>query len=226
MASKADLQVAAIARLRDYCDYKNEGVVSQHYMGQMQFMKEHLGQMSEPIMELKKLTYSDARDAFLKSLKDKTVTDASKAEFLDLLTKFMPRGLVLDVRSDMLLGEMDSLVKRLAAAEPISLLAEEKKKKDRDETVDKSITFLYNKLHFDDYANEYLHSTDKSTVSIDAVLLKARQSVANYCCVLRIPMNDNDTLSPFMLSSVEALVAANERLIEKIREIEQAFKTE
>ena len=177
-------------------------------------------------MKLKDLTYSDACKAFLKSLKDRAATESSKGDFLELLVKFMPRGLVSDVRADLLLGDMGSLAKRLEDAKPISLLAEERKKIDRDDTIDKDITLIYNNLHFDDCMKEYLHSKDKSMVAVDAVLLKARQNVAEYCCVLRIPISDDDTLSPFMLSRVEALVAANERLIEQIREIEQMFKTE
>ena len=60
--------------------------------------------------------------------------------------------------------------------------------------------------------------------AIDRILTIARESVADYCCLYRVPLRDDDTLTPFSLSRIDAVVGACFRLMVRIREIFEQYR--
>ena len=214
--SKAESQLVFIARLRDYCSER----IPSHYEseGPMAFMRTTLQHMSESIMKLKSETLSGACGSFVNSLEAGGVTDESLVEFKGLLDKLVSPSKFIDIKIALMMGDKDGIKKELLNVSSLSFLEEERKNPgEKDRAVDERVSFIYRRLQFDEYEKEFLRDPKQG---VDNVLLKARMSVKDYCCMMRIPLNDNDTLSPFILSDAEAMIAANERFLKRIRQIE------
>jgi hypothetical protein len=219
--SKSESQLVFIARLRDYCSEK----IPSHYEseGPMAFMRNALQGMSESIMKLKHETLTDECVKFTKALDGGLTTEKGVDDFLALIGNLVPGGTATDIAGVLMknkdpIENKDVIKRALLNVAPLSFLEEERKPIDqRPAAVEAQVSLAYRGLGFEDLIKELVRNPKEG---IDHVLLKARQSVREYCCTLRIPMDDNDTLQPFMLVKAEAVVVANDRFLKKAREIE------
>jgi len=60
--------------------------------------------------------------------------------------------------------------------------------------------------------------------TVDRILTRARENVAEYCCLYNVSMREEDTLTPFSLSRIDAVVGACYRLLIRIWKILEMCK--
>jgi len=215
--SKAESQLTFITRLRDYCSEK----VPDHYLGPMDFMRTTLQHMSESIMKLKSETLAEACKNFLQQLDMNGVTDKELTDFKSILDKLISSPKFTDIKVSFAFGDKDGIKRELLNISPMSFIEEERKKPEQSDgtaqTAKERVSFIYQRLDFDALEKEFLRDPKQG---VDGVLSRARQSVKEFCCAMRIPLRNKATFSPFILSDAEAMVAANDRFLRRIRQIE------
>jgi len=213
---KYEHQVRLIARLREFAEKIPPG-----YINQKEFFITSLQNIFEHLMDLKREMLAEACGRFCAKLDQGAVTDESIVEFKSLLDKFISSGDFAAVAASMIGGKQ--LIKtRLSALRPLSIVDEEMKGGDRDKTADRLVEEAYKRLKFEELEKELMQSVNDPV--IDRILTKARENVADYCCLYRVPLRDDDTLTPFSLSRIDAVVGACFRLIARIRGIFEKYK--
>jgi len=190
------------------------GKVPAAYANQKEFFFTSIQNISESLMDLKKETLKDACERFGKKLDEGKANDMAIAEFKDLLEKLVSDLDFGRVCASMV-GSKELIKSRLSNLEPISLLGEEMKTSGRDAEAERRINNAYSMLNFDLLIKELAASPSERTA--DIVLTKARAEVAEYCCLYRIPLKEEDTLTPFSLLQVDAVIAASYRLLSNVR---------
>jgi hypothetical protein len=226
--SKAEMQVKLVARLRDYCD-SSQRVVSG-YLNQRDFALSTLRNMSEAIMELKKETLADECNHLLKEI-DKEFSAAPDTKWISAgldsrirtgLEAFISDGAHATIRMILMFKqakELKDILSDLAAANTIE---EDGKKKLGDSSPSaKRVTLIYDRLEFPAMEKELIARPTDET--LDSVITRVRDATKEYCSVISLPQSENDTLAPFMITSIESLVAANMRLLAKLQMIMQYF---
>jgi hypothetical protein len=208
MATKTEHQIRLIAMLRDFT-----GKMPAAYGSQTEFFIVSLYSISEHLTELKAATLRETCDSFRAALDKGRVSDEALEEFKSVLDKLISEKDFRMISASMA-GSKDLVRKRLSGLAPVSLLAEERKMAGRDIDADRHITEAYDRLSFGPLAAEVRAMPDDRTM--DTTLLKARTSVREYCCMYHVPLSESDTLSPFSLSCVDAMVAASNRLLSNI----------
>jgi hypothetical protein len=96
------------------------------------------------------------------------------------------------------------------------LVGEERKTGEKDPEAERQISETFARLHFPSLAAQ-MNATLNDWV-VNATLMKARAEVAEYCCLYHVPLHEGDTLSPFSLSCVDAVLAANYRLLSNLHQ--------
>ncbi len=207
--AKLEHQIKLIEMLREFT-----GRVPTAYASQMEFFIIILNNMSEHLVDLKKETLKETCDNFCAKLDRGSVSGETLAEFKSSLDKLVSEK---DFRMvcGFMIGSKGLIRKRLSELAPVSLLSEERKRERKDPDADRYIAETYSRLGFASLVSGLLGMPDERAT--DAALLKAREAVAEYCCLYRIPLNESDTLSPFSLSCVDAVISANYRLLSNIR---------
>lgn len=209
MSAKIEHQIRLIAMLRDFT-----GRMPDVYGSQTEFFIVSLHSMSEYLVELKTATLREACDSFCAKLDRGSVTEKNLADFKSQLDKLVSESDFKTVCASMV-GSKELVRKRLSGLSPVSLLTEERKTAGRDADSDRHIRETYDRLNFGSLAAAVSSRPDDRAV--DAALLKARASVGEYCCMYHVPLDSEDTLSPFSLSCVDAMIAACYRLLADIR---------
>lgn len=206
--SRIEHQIMFISMLREFT-----GKVPAVYASQKEFFINSLRRMSEHLVDLKRETLKEICGNFAAKLDKGTVTGQAIIEFKEQLEKLVSdRDFALI--SGSLIGGKELIKKRLSVLAPLSLLDEEKKEEGRDPEVERQIKKAYERLDFPSLVREFGASPGDKT--LDEVLAKARAEVAEYCCLYRIPLDQNDTFSPFSLLHVDAVLAACGRLLSNI----------
>ena len=105
----------------------------------------------------------------------------------------------------------------LAQVRPTNLFLEERKTAgQRSPSWDKLVGELYRRLDLQ-LLGAVLERKPRTPQRKSMVLRRVRRNVAEYCSVVRIPVDAQDTFTPFMLPRIEALIAANLRFLRKYR---------
>jgi hypothetical protein len=190
------------------------GSVPSAYANQREFFFTSLNSMSEDLINLKKETLSEACNKFKEKLDGGKVTDITITEFKALLEKLVPDRDFKRVCASMV-GSNELIKSRISSLEPISLIEEERERAGKDPEAERHIKDTYVRLGFSELTMKVTASPDESTA--EAVLAKAREEVKEYCCLYHVPLNEEDTLTPFSLLHVDAVIAASYRLLSDIR---------
>ncbi|VVB73841.1 Uncharacterised protein [uncultured archaeon] len=214
--AKCEHQVKLIGRLRQLA-----GNVPVVYDSQHEFFLVTIRSMSENLMDLKRETLKEACDRFGAELDKGKVTDKLVADFKDLLDKLVSEKDFAFIDRSMV-GSAGLIKSRLSALQPLSVMEEERKKEGRDPTADRLVTGAYKQLQFKELESELMAFPNDPT--IDKMLTKARENVAEYCCLYNVPLRDDDTLSPFSLSRIDAVVGACHRLSIRIWSILETYR--
>ena len=83
-------------------------------------------------------------------------------------------------------------------------------------TIEKLVAELSRRLELD-RLGALLSARNRVPRTKRLVLHRLSRNVADYCAVMRIPLTPSDAFTPFMLSRVEALIAALLRFLNQYR---------
>ena len=207
---KHEHQVRLIASLREF-----SGKVSSAYISQKEFFITTLQSLSEHLMALKSDTLKEAAEQFAGKLDQGPVPNEILTEFKCLLDSLVS-GRDFAVVNASLIGGKELIKMRISKLQPLSVVEEERKAAaDRDKTADRLVTEAYKRLQFDTLETELkAHAYDPKG---EWLLSRARENVAEYCCLYQVPLRDEDTLTPFSLARIDAVVGACYRLLARSR---------
>lgn len=184
------------------------------YASEKEFFLTSLQNLEEYLDSLQKETLSELCDSFLRKLDGGRVTLPVIDEFKGRVDTLISAADFRAVSAGMA-GSKEFIRQRLVALKPVSFISEEKKTSGRDPEADRHIRETYSRLNFDRLAKEVQAASHD--FSANAALAKAREEVAEYCCLYRIPLTNADTLTPFSMACVDAALAAGYRLFVNIR---------
>jgi hypothetical protein len=106
---------------------------------------------------------------------------------------------------------------RLASLRPLSIAEGERTGTLRDSGAERLVAEAYRRLGFDSIEREL--SGRAGDEAFDAVLLKARRGVGDYCRMYQVPPSPEETLPAFSLSRIDAVLGACYRLLSRLRMI-------
>ena len=208
---KFQYQFSLIARLRELA-----GTVTAGYINQKEFFIATLQNMSESLMDLQREMLRETCEGFMAKLDHGAVTQAMVVDFKAQLDKLVS-GKDFSVIGAAIVGSKELVRTRLSALQPLSIVEEERKPHGRDQTADRLVTEAYRRLKFEALERELALIVNDH--AIDKILTKARESVSEYCCLYRVPLREDDTLTPFSVSRIDAVVGACFRLMSRIRDL-------
>lgn len=209
---KFQYQFSLIARLKELA-----GAVNAGYLNQKEFFIATLQNMSESLMDLKREMLKEACEGFGAKLDQGPVTEEMVVNLKVQLDNIVS-GRDFSGVSAAIAGSKELIKARLSALQPLSILEEEKKPRGRDQGADRLVTEAYRQLKLDALERELALAVNKDH-AIDKALTRARENVAEYCCLYRVPLREDDTLTPFSLSRIDAVVGACFRLMSRSRDI-------
>lgn len=209
-----------IARLADFCNYGQPFVNDED---PWLYMRDKLREIEEPIGRLKQAQLLAARDKFVRLINDKRVGDADIVEFKTILSNYLSPGEYADVAIHLdqkVLANPDQctwVLTMMTALKAFSLFDEEKKPEEvRFKGPKKKVLDMTYRLRLD-VMEKILTRKPVTNKRKHTILRRIRQRVAEFCTVLHLPSNPEDTFSPFMLQQVEALTVALLRFMTRFR---------
>ncbi|HBA62137.1 MAG TPA: hypothetical protein DCZ92_15250 [Elusimicrobia bacterium] len=209
---KLENQARLVTALRAFT-----GKLPPGYADEKEFFLTSLQTMTEYLSDLQKETLQDLCDNFTRKLDAGKVTMETISEFKAGADRLISAADFRSVSAGMA-GSKEFVKKRLLALAALSMIGEELKASGRDPDAERRITETYSRLGFPALAKKVEASPDAFTVG--AALSKAREEVAAFCCLYRVPMGEAaETLTPFSLSCVDAALAASYRLFKAIRHL-------
>lgn len=212
-------QAFILARISEFCQYHAK---LRHYDSDpWAFMREKLLQLEPSLAALKQELLAATRRQLLADLKQGPLEEEAYSDFKALLERLLSRGDFADVAIHLSAsapaGNAEWVEKLLAQARADHVFLEERKPpQERSPHSDRLIGELYRRLELDGLGK--IIERGKRTRRRRAVVLRRmRRNVAEYCTVVRIPIDPRDTFTPFMLPRVEALIGACLRFLNKYR---------
>ena len=189
------------------------GEIPAAYASQKEFFITSLQNMAEHLYNLQKETLKETCESFDVQLGKGKITEKEIAKLKDALDKLISDKDFRMVCAGMT-GSKELIKKRLSALRPVSLTGEARKAGAGAADAERRIMETYARLRFQPLA-EQMNAAPNDRV-IDEAPMKARAEVAEYCCLYHVPLNEDDTLTPFSLSCVDAAIAACYRLLSNL----------
>ena len=202
---KLEDQTRVIAVLRTFT-----GKLAAAYTSEQEFFLTSLNSMAKYLYDLQRGTLEESCERFLLKVNSGKFTletvNAFKAEVENLISArdFQAVGGCMS-------GSKELIKQRLGALKPVSRIAEANKAAGGDADALRHIDEAYARLNFDALAKRLKASPDEP--SVNDVLAEAREAVAAYCGLYHVPLTEAETLTPFSLSVIDAVVAASFRLL-------------
>ncbi len=215
-------QKFVLARLADYCDY---GARAQRAKDPVLYMWEKLKELDTPLQDLKNEILADRASAFFWKIRRETLTDEDTADFKQILDVYLSPGDFADAMYH--LHELYSnptnedrfktCVVFFKNLKSYRLLNEEDRDEERrNKEWTRLVEDIMRRLGFD-LLEEVVRHKPMTGRRLRFILRRLRRETLEYCTVLHFPKHANDTLTPFIVPRVEALIAANHRLLQNIR---------
>lgn len=200
---KFECQVRLIASLGEFV-----GPVPPAFGSHREHFIVTLQRIAADLEEFKRGSLRALGDWLLERRRRGCPSQADIEQFKDLLEKLVPGRDYMMVCSA-LTGSSEFLSEKLSRASVLSIASEEKKLpgEPRDPAADRLVSEAYRRLGFDKL--QELAGRQPA----DAVLARGREQVAEYCALYRLPLSAEDTLPPFSLSRIDAVVGACFRLL-------------
>lgn len=214
------LQNFVIARLADYCDFRS-ALTPPKAPDPISYLWTKLGEIDAPLHELKRQLLRDAIAAHFSRLDGGTADAPADADFRQLLEAYLSRGDFVDAVFALDPGTLKDAGRRKAARALLegfsakSLLTPDGGPSPSP-AGEKLIAEIYRRLGFD-LVEKVLAHKPLDARRLRFILRRCRANSSDYCAVFRFPTGDNDAFTPFILPRVEALVAANRRVLARIR---------
>ena len=201
--ARFDCQIRLIAGLREF-----SSPVPAAFAGQKEFFIVTLNRVASDLREFKKASFRALSDWALARRRRGPLEARDVTEFKEAADKLLSARDYQFVCAA-LPGSAEFLASRLSSVEPVSIAEEEMKKEGepRDPAADRLVGDAYRRLGFD-------RLQQLAGRQPEGVLLQhARELVAEYCAVYRLPLNAEDTLPEFSLSRIDAVAGACFRLL-------------
>jgi hypothetical protein len=214
-------QLTIIMRLNDFCRWGR--TMRHHEHDEWNYMREKLLATEDALTSLKTELLEATGRALLAEMGKGEMTEERYADYRHLMERLLSRGDYVDVAVHLTTAGGGSpaainwLGGLIAGLKPTTLFVEEKKPlADRSASWEKLVNEMSKRVGLDLLAAVLEHKpiTPKRRSTI---LRRLRQDVKEYCAVVSIPMDAKDTFTPFMLTRIEALIAANLRFLNKYR---------
>ena len=140
------------------------------------------------------------------------LSDADSARFKDSLSQLLSGADYNSVSAG--LGSRELLMERLNRVKPASAAAEEKKRPGeyREPALDRQTGGAYARMRFEDLEKEFAAGRPA-----EALLDKARERVAAFCAVGKMPLGMDNTMPSPMMTCIEAVVGSCYRLLAKLK---------
>jgi hypothetical protein len=207
---KYESQVRLISGLKELA-----GSVNGVYASQKEFFIVTLNEMTADLAELKKASLRETAESFMGKLGRGPVSQADIMALKEALDKLVSVK-DFDFACAGLAGSSGLIRERLTRLQPLCIAAEERRGAlPRDPAADRLVTEAYKRMFFEALENEAARFKDD--ISENRVLARARERVADYCVVYRLPMSLEDTLPPFSISRIDAVAGACYRLLARMR---------
>ena len=190
------------------------GKLPASYVNETEFFLVSLQDMAEYLADLQKEALKASCDKFIRKLDAGTVTSKTIDELKAVLGRLIS-GADLNIISASMVGSKDLIKQRLSALNPVSLVSEWKKTPRGDPEAERQINGTYARLHFAALAARVKAAPNEAAAN--AALARAREEVAEYCCLYCIPTNADATFKPVSLACVDAALAACYDLFKNIR---------
>jgi len=220
----ADVQKQSfvIARLADFCRF-SQSFERIDARDPIAYLWGKLREIEQPLSNLKQELLTDAVRNFFATLNKEQANENTLADFMQLLDNYLSRSDFADAAFHLDWQGLQDLDRRKNAWEFIQPLRahdmlneEEKPPERRGKTWERIVTDIYKRLGYD--VMELCHAHKPLTARrLRFFLRRARFQSADFCAVFRFPINEGDTFTPFILPRVEGLIAANRRLLQRLR---------
>jgi hypothetical protein len=212
-------QLVIVARLGEYCRFR--GHTLYHERDPWFYMREKLMQIEEPLSSMKEGLFAATRRKLLEEMREGGMSEERFSEYKGLFERLLSRGDFADLAFHLTTAAGPSAIRRaeeiLLTLNPVHLFIEERlPAEQRSPSWEKLVKELYIRLDLD-LLGRVLQRKPRTAKRKAVILRRVRSKVAEYCTVVRIPMDAADTFTPFMLPRIEALVAANLRFLNKYR---------
>jgi len=219
MPTEESHQLVVLARLSEFCQWR--GASAHAGEDPWSFMRRKLLEIEPALAAFKGQLLDGLRERLFSELSQGPLSAERCADYRDLLDRLLSRGDFADVAIHLApdAGPSSGAMLRqlMISAKPHHLFVEERLPlAQRSASWNRLVEELSRRVGLDLFAR--MLGRGKITARRKAyVLRRIRRNVAEYCTVVRIPTSASDTLTPFMLPRVEALVAANLRFLTKYR---------
>lgn len=210
-------QFFIIARLADYCDFRRPPpTAGEDPVG---YLLRKISETDRPLRELKQELLSGAVERFLREHREGIPPEESFVELRQTLDRFLSPGDFADAAFHLCPqafadpGRREWSQRCLRGLKARCLLSEEEKPEERrDPAWEKLVSEIGSRLGFP-VLEKLVARKPMTRRRLRAVLRRCRLETAEYCSVFRVPLRPDDTFTPFILPRVEALLAANRRLL-------------
>lgn len=214
-------QLVILARLSEYCRYRGDTL--KYEDDPWSYMRRKLQDTEEAFSNLKTELFNLTKNKLLEEMKSGQVDEERYVDYKVLFERLLAPGDFADLAIHLTTqgtnsyNQAKTISHLLAQLKPHTLFIEESKPPEqRSPAWEKLIGELCQRLDFE-RLGAILKRKPRTARRKAAVLRRIRRNVAEYCSVLHIPTDPNDTFTPFMLPRVEALIAANLRFLGKYR---------
>lgn len=215
-------QLVILARLSEFCQFHGTFTL-QYENDPWEYMRRKLMETEEPLSSLKKELFEGTKSKIIRDIRKGQVDEERYTDFKLLFERLLSPGDFADlaIHLSTLPGDPDLHLKTvigiLDTVKPHHLFIEERKPlEQRSPSWEKLIKQLQDRLDLKEL-DEMLNRKPKTTRRKALILRRLRRNVAEYCSVLHIPTDANQTFTPFMLPRIEALIAACLRFLSKNR---------
>ncbi len=211
-------QLVIIARLSEFCQFRGRTLNERDPWA---YMRDKLLQIEAPLLALKSQLLASMKKHLLEDMRAGGMDDERFADYKMLFEHLVSRGDFADLAIHLSLAAGPGAVQWVADLLPQMKAAnmfdvERLPAAERGSSWEKLVKELQGRLYLD-VLEKVLARKPRTAKRKAYVLRKLRAIVAEYCTVMHIPITAEDTFTPFMLPRVEALVAANLRLLNKYR---------
>lgn len=212
-------QLVIITRIGEFCDFRRplKGLDGDAWS----FLRQKLLQIEEPLFKLKSQLLAATGRRLVAEIREKPLDHERCSDYRFLLDRLISRSDFVDVAMHLSpesgpkdATSLETVFKRI---KPCTLFDEERRPPaERSPDYEKLVVELVRRLELEQLAS-VLKRKPITAKRRRVILRRMRLNVFEYCTVVRIPTNCNETFTPFMLPRVEALVAASLRFLNKHR---------
>jgi hypothetical protein len=216
------LQNFVIARLADYCDFRQRWSEDMRRDPIGRLMRK-LEETAKPIATLKQQLLDDTTDSFIDRLRAGDTDAAALADYKQFLDAYLKPGDFADAAFHLDLKNLKQAAQAKHASEFLpelkayQLLGEQDAAPQQaSKTYIRIVGEIYNRLDFP-CIERLATRCELTTQRLRFLLRRCRFNAFEYSTVFRFPTHAGDGFTPFILPRVEGLIAANRQLLTALR---------